>query len=186
MLRYYLKDPTTSEEYLAWVAPGAVRYDARDLDLLLPWLHEMREGAYPVEPSGGYIEGTRAGRSSKAYYEAACQVAERIDSRLSRTGLDRELVEKHYCQDFTDGQIASWYGMDTEDVRRRIRSAVSYIASGTCPRWLDCIDCPEHEKCRNKKHPPRKFTKQPVGINYRQWVGHRRYKARTSHLPSNT
>jgi len=178
MLRYYDKGE------LIWVAPGAIRYDAVDIDFLLDWLSEMREGVYPAEPTGGYVEGKRAGIASRAYYEAACQVAAEIDRRLARTGLDRYLVEEFYCRDWLGlsedeilDVITGHVGIEKSELQRRLRSAVSYIASGTCPRWLHCIDCPEYQNCRKK-------NKGRVGITYRQWKGHRR--VRISHLPSKT
>jgi len=169
MLRHYHKGE------LIWVAPGAVRYDAEDLELILPWFRYMLEGAYPLEPTGGYIEGKRTGITSRAYYEAACQVAAEIDRRLARTGLDRYLLESYYCNDWRGytydeiiTAIASRVDKDRQDVKRRIRSAFSYIASGSCPRWLHCIDCPEYQTCRKK-------NKGRVGQTYRQW---RRSKSR--------
>ncbi len=181
MLRHWEKGE------LIWVAPGAVRYDAGDVEFLLPWLDDMREGAYPVEPTGGYIEGKRAGITSAAYYERACQVAAELDRRLAMTGTDRFLIEEYYCRDWPSNDypdemkfeaIGDMVNMDRYDVRRRIRSAFSYISGGPCPRWLDCIDCPDYEKCLARRYPPRKFDKQPVGISYRQWVRSRsRYHA---------
>ncbi len=173
MLRYYFKDPIDKKEYLAWVAPGAVRYDREDTEFLLPWLLEMREGTYPAEPTGGYIEGKRSGISSHAFYESACQVAAEIDLRLARTGQDHYLVLDNYCHGLMDEDIAIKIFMPTWEVRRRIKSAVSYIASGTCPRWINCIDCGKYQTCRRKKR---------VGITYQEWKGHRRVKI--SHLPS--
>jgi hypothetical protein len=164
MRRYYetVKRITT----LIWVAPGAVRYDREDIDFLLPWLFEMREGAYPAEPESGYVGGgKRAGISSHAFYEAACQVAAEIDNRLARVGMDRYLVEEFYCHNLTEEDLAIRLFMPTWEIRRKIKSAVAYIASGSCPRWLNCIDCKKYQSCRRKKR---------VGITYRQWKGHRR------------
>jgi hypothetical protein len=153
---------------LVWVAPGSVRYDRADIDLLLPWLLEMREGAYPAEPSGGYVEGKRAGVSSHAFYESACQVAAEIDNRLAMTGTDHYLVEEYYIRynpEENDKEIiadlAHGNNMPIWEVRRRINSAVSYISSGPCPRWLNCLDCPRYQSCRRKKR---------VGVSYRDWT----------------
>jgi len=151
---------------LVWVAPGSVRYDGEDIDLLLPWLLEMRAGSYPVEPSGGYVEGKRAGLSHHAFYEAGCQVAAEIDLRLARCGLDRYLVEDNICRAIPEEDLARRLDMPVWEIRRRIRSAVSYIASGPCPRWLNCVDCAKYRTCRRKKR---------VGIIYRDWT---RYKNR--------
>jgi len=156
---------------LSYIEPGALRYDIEDMEFLLPWLPELREGAYPSEPAGGYTESKTPGGSTHAYYETACQVAAELDDRLARTGLDRYIVEDFYCLRLSDADIARKLSLpDREEVRRRRLNALTYIASGRCRRWLNCIDCPEYEKCRQKETPPRKFSRQPVGIPYRQWV----------------
>src|SRR4030042_772809 len=151
---------------LLWVAPGAVRYTPEHIDLLLPWLLEMREGVGPAEPQSGYAGGSRSGAKDHAHYEAWCQVAAEIDLRLSMTGTDREYVEKYYCGNWTDEAIGRWYNKNILEVRRFIRSAVSYISSGPCPRWLNCVDCSKYQSCRRKKW---------VGVTYPEWT---RYKNR--------
>lgn len=167
MLRRYEKGR------LIWVAPGAVRYTREEIDLLLPWLEEMREGAYPSEPSGGYVEGQPFRRSQHAYYEAACQVAGEIDTRLghlystSRPGLDRYLVEQFCIHNVSDEELAIRLFIPTKEVRRRINSGLSYISSGPCPRWLNCIYCHLYKTCHKK-------IKGRPGVSYKEWVEHRR------------
>lgn len=152
-----------------WIAPGAVRYDMEQVIFLLPWLEHLREGSYPPEPVGGYVGGSRSGIKHRASYEAVCQVAAEIDERLRRVGMDRFLVEQAYCHlpetgindwDKVIEMLAVMVFMPTWEVRRRIRSAVSYIASGPCPRWLNCLDCPSYASCRRKKR---------VGMTYGEW-----------------
>ena len=165
---------------LIWVAPGAVRYNSEHIWLLLPWLYEMREGVYPVEPAGGYTEGKRPGIGHRAPYETICQVAAEIDRRLAVTGLDRYLVEDVFCLGLTPSELASKLHMEEREINRRIRSAVGYIASGPCPRWLHCIDCPRYQQCLRKKR---------VGVSYRDWVRNRRpqwLKSKIPQLLSNT
>lgn len=158
---------------LAYVAPGSVRYDMPDILFLLPKLLSLREGDGPVEPGSSYVGG-KTNRKT-ANFIAWCSVAAEIDRRLAhvitrnRPGLDRWLVESHYCRGVEIEDLAIRIFMPTWEVRRRINSAVSYIASGECPRWLNCIDCPRYNKCSRRAHPPRKF-KHPIGITYGQWV----------------
>lgn len=152
-----------SRNELIWIAPGAVTYDREQVEFLLPWLLEMREGVYPAEPEGGYVDGGGHSRKTRAYYEAACEVAAELDTRLAQTGLDRELVEKAYCHRMEVRDIARWYGMNDDTVRLSISSAVSYISSGECQRWIDCANCTRFAKCRKKK----KLKRQRV--SYSEW-----------------
>jgi len=154
---------------LIWVAPGAIQYTIEHLELLLPWLYHMREGAYPAEPSSSYTGGKRSGLNAHAPYESVCQVAAEIDRRLAQTGLDRYLVEDYYCQDIPVEELAKRVSLDAGRVNMRIKNAVSYIASGTCPRWLDCRQCGRYAKCQKQKKDERK------PMTYRDWI---RYKSR--------
>jgi hypothetical protein len=153
--------------HLVWVAPGAVRYDREHVDFLLPGLPDMREGVYSAEPGSGYTGGSRSGFKTHAFYEAACQVAAELDTRLSQTGLDRELVEKSYCQEWSDDAIARWYHMEAWEVRRRINAAVGFIASGQCQRWVECSGCVYFAGCRKPKKTRRK------ACSYSHWISHR-------------
>lgn len=154
----------TKHNTLLWVSPGSVRYDLEDMEFLLPWLYEMREGVYPAEPGD---KGGKRGSTTRAYYEAACTVAAEIDTRLAMTGMDREIVEKSYMGGLEDYQIARWYHKTEWEVRKIIKSVVSYISSGTCPRWIVCIDCQDYGKCRKKNKSRRAYT-------YQEWVNRRR------------
>ena len=191
MTRRYLKDPVTGREYLAYVPPGSVRYTPEDIALLFPWLLEMREGVGPAEPGGGYTGGSRRGHEDHAHYEAWCKIAAEIDLRLERTHEDRLIAERYleHLQTNTHHlerpETLEEYDAEIRDiakeihrtpgyVKRALQSVLSYIASGPCPRWLNCVDCLEYESCAGRKSPPRKFLKAPVGVSYEQWKGHRR------------
>jgi hypothetical protein len=189
MTRHYQRDNNTGREYLAYVSPGDVRYTPEDISLLFPWLLEMREGVGPAEP-GAEKAGGRSGNEDHAHYEAWCKVAAEIDLRLERTHEDRLITEsflksldentRHLERpetleeyDAAIGQIAKEIHRTPAYVKRAIQSVLSYIASGPCPRWLNCIDCLEHGRCAKKKYPPRKFTKAPVGKSYEEWKASR-------------
>jgi len=135
---------------LIYVAPGYVRYDILHIEFLLPRLPEMREGMGPAEPAGSYAGESRGGIKHHAPHEAWCQVAAELDERLSRTKTDRYLVEDYYCRNTGIEDIARQIEMEAWEVNRRIHSAVSYIASGPCRRWINCIDCREYKSCMHQ------------------------------------
>lgn len=139
---------------LIWVNPSAVHYDREQVEWLLPHLRDLREGYYPPEPrDSGYVE-IQHRITEHAPYEMACGIAGDIDIRLARTGLDRYLVEEKYCNGLSEQEITEKLYMDEAEVYRRIASAVSYIASGILPRWID--------------------THKRRGLTYREWVNNRR------------
>jgi len=152
---------------LIWVAPGALHYDLEDVEFLLPYLEDLREGNYPVEPrNSGYEGGVGKKQRHCAPFERACLVAAEVDIRLAKTGLDRYLVEDKYCNGISETELAKKLGFDELEIGNRIRSAVKYIASGKCPRWFDCYEC--QLKCWRKKK-----EKERKGVSYKEWVGHR-------------
>ena len=155
---------------LAWIAPGAVYFDREQVELLLPWLRDMREGAYPNEPAGD-DEGHRSGINSQAPFEVVCQVAAELDARLAMTGLDRVLVEGYYCFQQSAGEIAREYGKNEQGVLQSINNAVSFISSGKCRRWADCLACLGFPKCRKKK----KLLRQVV--TYAEWCRRKNRRA---------
>lgn len=138
------------KDKLIWVAPGAVYFNLEQIEWLLPQLKDLREGTYPLEPTGGYVDSPDKQRTFRAPFEIATLIAAEIDIRLARTGLDRYLVEEKYCKGLSELEIAQSLHMDEDNVYKRISSAVSYIASGKDPRWVD--------------------TEKRRGISYREWV----------------
>lgn len=142
---------------LVWVAPGALYYDLEQVEWLLPQLEDLRVGNYPPEPrNSGYV-GIQQRITERAPFEIACQIAAEIDLRLDRTWPDNDLVERKYCKGLSETEIAKKVHKDEFEVYKRIRSAVSYIASGSIPRWID--------------------TEDRRGISYREWVRSRtRYR----------
>lgn len=153
---------------LYWVSPGSVHFSREHIEFLLPFLYNMREGYYPAEPSGGYVNGGLKGAIlSHAHFETAAQIAAEVDRRLSHTGLDRYLVEDFYCGEVTDVELARQNHMELWDVQRRIGSAVGYISSGDCPRYADCKKCLKYKGCRKRKR------KQRGPVSYRDWCRYR-------------
>jgi len=153
------------EGKLIWAAPGAVYFNLEQVEWLLPQLKSLREGFYLPEPSSGYTDCFSIQHSHRAPFEKAVLIAAEIDIRLAHTGLDRYLVEDKHCRGLSESEIAKSLTMSELEVYKRIRSAVSYIASGRIPRWID--------------------TEKRKGILYRDWVRNRRrqwFKPKVPHL----
>ena len=139
---------------LVWVAPNSIHYSLEHIEWLLPQLISLREGRYPPEPrDSGYV-GIQRRITERAPYELICQIAAEIDIRLARTWPDCDLVEMKYCHGYTEAEIASRLYRDEFEIYKRIRSAITYIASGPVPRWIT--------------------TEKRKGITYQEWVNNRR------------
>lgn len=147
-----MKEYRDDKGNLIWVTPGAVLNGVERTEWVLWYLDYLREGYYPQEPSS-YIGGSHK-KLARCPFEGAVLLSAEINRRLKRTGLDRLLVEEKYCKQLSESQIAQSLYMDEEVVYKRIRSAVSYIASGEVPRWIN--------------------TEDRKGIDYREWVNNRR------------
>ena len=154
MQSYYDKDE------LIWVAPGAVRYDIEQVEFLLPWLENMRAGNYPPEPVGGYVGGSRSRSSHRASYEAICQVAAELDSRLARTRLDRYLVEDYYCNPSRTRNSPA--NSRCRPGKSAAASALPSLISppAPAPGGSTAWTAPLTASCRRKKR---------VGISYADW-----------------
>jgi hypothetical protein len=158
----------TNQAELTWLPPARVRFTMDDIYFILLHLPLLRQGVYPPDPrETGYTTGMgrKKGGSLHAYFEKPAQIAGEIDTRLTRCGLDRYLVEDNICRGIPEEDLARRLDMEVWEIRRRINSAVSYIASGPCPRWNSCIDCVKYQKCYFKKH---------VGMSYKHWKRSRR------------
>jgi hypothetical protein len=163
---------------LIYVAPNAVRFDIEQVEFLLPWLEEMKEGRGPHEPVGGYIESKQPGVGHRAPYENWTQVAAELDARLAMTGLDHYLAFDYYrrIHEFNDyyrqnidddkwliKKLGDENNLPGWEVRSRIRSVVSYIASGDCRRWVECSRCGFFSGCKKAKKLEHKR------YSYREW-----------------
>lgn len=169
-----------SEFNTPWFDPRYIKFVPEHVIFLLIHLEMLRSGRYPPDPrTSGYtdipIARTGGQRNRHAYFTLPATLAAEIDSRLARCSLDRYLVEDHYCRGIPEEDLACRLDMDVWEVRRRINSAVSYISSGPCPRWLNCVDCPSYSSCRHKKR---------VGKTYREWKRNRRKKYSERPLPA--
>ncbi len=188
MSRIYAQDPITGKSYLAYISPGSVRFEPEDTALLFPWLPAMREGVGPAEPGDGYNGGRGHRRRDHAHYEAWCKIAAEYDRRLAKCHEDRLIAERYLYYIETDTKnllhpqtlaeydeainaIARETDRQPGYVKRALQNVLSYISSGQCPRWINCIDCLEYPHCRKRKK-----LKYPRGISYAEWKGHRRHK----------
>ncbi len=159
-------DGTKNPDYgkIIWISSGSLNYTREHNEWILWYLQDLRAGKYPLRLSEtGYTGGGSRAQCSVAPFERACDVAAELDRRLSQTGLDRILVEMKYIYRMEPDAIARYFGLETEYVERHIESAVSYISSGDCPRWLGCQECGEFKSCRKGKRGKR------AAVGYGEW-----------------
>ncbi|MGD0794947.1 MAG: hypothetical protein ABR958_05070 [Dehalococcoidales bacterium] len=161
--------PPAQSPDIPWFAPRYIRFTYEQMIFLLIHLPMLRAGHYPPDPkNSGYVDSpvvqTGIQRTS-AYFTKSAELAAEIDSRLTRCGLDRYLVEDYYCRSIPEEDLARHLDIEVPKIRRCIKSAVSYISSGPCPRWLNCLDCGKYQSCHYKKH---------VGTTYKNWKRNRR------------
>lgn len=118
--------------------PRQIVFNRKQVLWLLPWLPSIREGDWPPDPRyTGYTDVPGKPRSHRAPFEASCQVAAELDDRIKACGQDGEMLHVYYCLDLEATRIARLVKMDEEQVTRRIKRALRYIASGPDRRWHD-------------------------------------------------
>jgi hypothetical protein len=160
---------------IAWVSWDGLNYSPEHVQWIMPYLYDLREGRYPLRHKETGYKGGSTSRRSTAPFENACLIAAELDRRLARTGLDRHVVELYYCEQWQPDRIAKHLSLTEDDVWQKLDNAVSYIASGECPRWLDCRDCGRLKKCRKKGRLKRR------AVDYREW-GRRKNRERKHHI----
>ena len=126
-----------SYENLIWLNPGSISFTKEQMKWLLPLLDDLGAGFYVPEPQGGYMDSPITSRRIRAVSGAAftriVELSAEINWRLARVFrdgrdpyLDRELLEKHYCEEQTIESLARLTRL--EDVERRIERVLQYIS----------------------------------------------------------
>ena len=157
----------TQPEGLAGYTPQQdLRFDRSDVIWLLAILPQLRLGKYPAGNTEPNREEGKAGRSERAPFENAGLLAAEVDERLDACGRDGVLLELVYTLGITTSKAATLAGERPEKLARRLETALGYIASGWCRRWISCARCLTKPNCMKAK-------KGRVAKNYKDWRGHR-------------
>jgi hypothetical protein len=160
---------------IVWISEGSLNYSRDHIEWLLPYLYELEAGNYPDRHiETGYLGGNRATQVMKQM--KAILVYIEVSRRLSRTGTDRLLVEMFYCWRWSTEKISKYLSMTESDVINQIEDAITYIASGDCPRWLECSKCGRFGICQKKKKLRRRT------YTYQEWVRYRNRERSRNHV----
>jgi len=129
--------------------PQDISFDRKQTLYLLAYLFELRAGIKPFAS----LHAARASRNrNQTPFIFWCEVAAELDIRLAHTEEDSYFIEDFCCKRISIAMIAQQRHKSVWEVRRRIESAISYIASGWVGRWKD--------------------TKRRKGISYKEWKKH--------------
>jgi hypothetical protein len=143
-----------------------IRFDRYDILWLLEILPELRGGKYPLSGAGPMEGPAGRGRGPHAPFESVEMLAAEVDDRLKACGRDGVLLEACYTLEIPLEKAALLLGEPTEKTSKRLDSALKYISSGWCRRWIACDRCWRREVCvrAGKGRTPK---------TYADWRGHR-------------
>lgn len=157
----------TSPDALAGYTPQQdLRFDRSDVIWLLAILPQLRLGKYPAGDADANRDDGKATPSERAPFENAELLAAEVEERLDACGRDGVLLELVYTLGMTTSKAATLAGERPEKMARRLETALAYIASGWCRRWISCTRCLTRPGCMKAK-------KGRAAKNYKDWRGHR-------------
>lgn len=138
-----------------WYSPGEIHFNRRQALWLIQNLGSLWAGSWPPEASS-YVDTNvrKKGVSRRAPFATPIEYAAEIESRLEETGVDGLMLEATQCWGKSEDSISNYFKISNKRVRRRYKRALRYIASGRCPRWIDCPgagECVECKSCKNYK-----------------------------------
>ena len=117
-----------------WYSPGEIRFDRRTVLWLIQNLGSLRDGHWPPDTSN-YENVLGMRRSSRPSFATPIEFAAEIQSRLEECGRDGLILEAVECWGKSDESMAKYLKMPDWSVRKRLKNALAYVASGMDRRW---------------------------------------------------
>jgi len=119
--------PVVSRETEEYVPSYRIRFSRDQVMFLLRHLDLLRQGIY-LSDHTGYVDipSGRKKRRRRAPFVLAAEVAAELDWRLSRTGLNRYLVEDVITNGLLEEIVASKVNLPVEEVNLRVRSVIAF------------------------------------------------------------
>ena len=117
-----------------WYSPGEIRFDRRTVLWLIQNLGVLRGGLWPPE-AGNYVDILGKRVSSRASFATPIEFAAEIESRLEECGRDGLILEAVECWGKSDESMSKYLKMPDWSVRKRLKNALAYVASGMDRRW---------------------------------------------------
>ena len=118
-----------------WYSPGEIRFTVREALWLIQNLGSLQYGDWPPDASN-YVDipGMKA-RLKKASFETAAEYYAEITDRMERCGRDGLILEAIESWGKSEESMAKYLGMPVWSIRKRLKSALGYVASGPARRW---------------------------------------------------
>lgn len=108
-----------------WWQPSQIRFTKQQLrEFILPNLNELREGSYPVAPTG-YTK--KANRFRLAPFIIAADIAIEVDERLKQIPM-RRYIEKYFIEDQDVYSIAQHEHISVYSLNRALNKMITYLS----------------------------------------------------------
>lgn len=117
-----------------WYSPGQIRFNRVTSLWLIQNLDILRGGKWPPDV-GNYVDRYGQRTASKAAFTTPIEYAAEIESRMEECGIDGLILEAVECWGKTDDSLSKYFKMPAWSIRKRLKNALSYVASGNDRRW---------------------------------------------------
>ena len=139
-----------------WYSPGEIRFTTRQVLWLIQNLGSLQIGHYPPEASNYIDTGGSKGTRHQAPFETAAGYYIEITERLERCGQDGLILEALESWGKSDESMAKYLKIPVWSIRKRMKSALGYMASGPVRRWLNSPKraTESYQDFKQRKHKP--------------------------------
>lgn len=119
-------------------APREIHFSRKTALWLIHNLSTLREGHWPADASGRVeITGIIKTGSHSAPFETPILFAVEITRRLEQCGIDGIILLAIECWGESEATMARYLRMPEWSIRKRMKKALNYVASGPVPRWIE-------------------------------------------------
>lgn len=119
-----------------WYSPGEVHFDRRSALWIIQNLSLLSSGHWPPEATN-YVDTARGRSASKATFTTPIEYAAEIEVRMEVCGQDGLILEAIECWGKTEESMSKYLKMPLWSIRKRLKNALAYVASGRDRRWHD-------------------------------------------------
>ena len=119
-----------------WYAPREIKFNRRTALWLIQNLGTLLSGHWPPEASN-YVDIFAKRTARRAAFTTPTEYAAEIEDRMEHCGRDGLILEAIECWGKSEESMAKYLGMPVWSVRKRLKNALAYVASGPDRRWHD-------------------------------------------------
>lgn len=119
-----------------WYAPGEIRFNRWTALWLIQNLGTLLSGHWPPNASN-YVDIQGQRTKGRASFTTPIEYAAEIETRLEQCGWDGLILEAIECWGKSEESMAKYLSIPVWSVRKRLKNALAYVASGPDRRWHD-------------------------------------------------